>query len=114
MPDPAPPSREAANDDHKRGGPEVSTQSCGTEPAPTGSLETRPAYRVGPYARDAPAGYSGVVTSTAPKPGSGPSTKNISIVMSGSTWACDRKATTVRPVRSSIVSLYRLAIISWN
>src|SRR5579863_8595676 len=42
--------------------------------------------------------YSGSVTSTAPNPGIEPSMKNVSIVMSGSTWACDRKATTLRPV----------------
>jgi len=48
--------------------------------------------------------YSGSVTSTAPNPGSGPSTKKISMVMSGSTWAWERKATTLRPVSSRIVS----------
>ena len=49
--------------------------------------------------------HSGSVISTAPKPSSGPSTKKISIVMSGSTWAWLRKASTLRPVRSSIVCL---------
>lgn len=48
---------------------------------------------------------SGWVISTAPKPGSGPSMKNISTVMSGSTWAWDRKAMTFRPVSSLIVCL---------
>jgi hypothetical protein len=50
-------------------------------------------------------GYSGSVTSTAPKPSSGRSTKKISIVMSGSTWAWLRKARTLRPVSSSIFCL---------
>jgi hypothetical protein len=49
--------------------------------------------------------YSGSTISTAPKPSSGPSTKKISIVMSGSTWAWLRNASTLRPVRSSIVCL---------
>jgi hypothetical protein len=49
--------------------------------------------------------HSGSMTSTAPKPGSGPSTKNISTVMSGSTCAWERKATTLRPVSLSMVSL---------
>src|SRR5947208_12972087 len=40
----------------------------------------------------------------APKPSSGPSTKKISIVISGSTWAWLRNARTLRPVSSSIVS----------
>ena len=39
-------------------------------------------------------------------PGSGPSMKKISIVMSGSTWAWLRNATTLRPVRPSIAALY--------
>ena len=48
---------------------------------------------------------SGSTISTAPKPSSGASTKKISIVMSGSTWAWDRNATTLRPVSCSIVSV---------
>src|SRR5947209_7581235 len=48
---------------------------------------------------------SGTMTSTEPNPGSAPSTKNISTVMSGSTWACEMNATTFRPVSSWIVSL---------
>ena len=42
-----------------------------------------------------------------PNPASGPSMKKISMVMSGSTWACERNATTLRPVSSSIVSVKR-------
>src|SRR5438128_2319569 len=48
--------------------------------------------------------YSRSVSSSAPKPSSGPSTKKISIVISGSTWAWLRNARTLRPVSSSIVS----------
>ena len=55
-----------------------------------------------------PSDYSGSVTSTAPKPASGPSTKKISIVMSGSTWAWLRNARTLRPVSSSTVPLIAL------
>jgi hypothetical protein len=55
-------------------------------------------------------GYSGSVISTAPKPASGPSTKKISIVMSGSTWAWLRNARTLRPVSPSIVARYRWAM----
>jgi hypothetical protein len=56
----------------------------------------------------------GSTSSTLPNPGSGPSMKNISTVMSGSMWACEIKAVTLRPVRDSIVYLYRSAITSWN
>ena len=47
----------------------------------------------------------GFTISTAPKPSSGASTKKISIVMSGSTWAWLRKASTLRPVSRSMASL---------
>lgn len=48
--------------------------------------------------------HSVSTTSTAPNPRSGPSTKNISTVISGSTCAWERNATTLRPVRRSIMS----------
>jgi hypothetical protein len=44
-------------------------------------------------------------TSTAPNPSRGRSTKNTSIVMSGSTWAWERNASTLRRVSCSIMSL---------
>ena len=57
---------------------------------------------------------SGSTTSTAPKPSSGASTKKISIVMSGSTCACDRNASTLRSVSRSIVSVNWLCIMCWK
>jgi hypothetical protein len=44
-------------------------------------------------------------TSAAPNPSRGRSMKNTSIVMSGSTWAWERNASTLRRVSSSIMSL---------
>ena len=50
-------------------------------------------------------------SSNAPKPGTGPSIRNISIVRSGSICAWLRKASTLRPVSCSIIAVYRSFII---
>jgi SAM-dependent methyltransferase len=50
-------------------------------------------------------GAGGCTISRAPNPGSDPSIKNISTVRSGSTWAWLRKASTLRPVSVSIISV---------
>ncbi len=47
--------------------------------------------------------WSRSASSSAPKPVSGPSMRNISIVRSGSTWTWLRNASTLRPVSSSII-----------
>jgi hypothetical protein len=49
--------------------------------------------------------YWGSMISTAPNPSIGLWMKKISIVMSGSTWAWLRNASTLRPVSASIVSV---------
>ena len=82
------------------------TSGEGSDPAPSARGEW-----MCPGARSA---YSGWMISTAPNPSSGQSTKKISSVRSGSTWACERNASTLRPVSSSIVSVKRLDIMFWN
>ena len=92
--------------------PRTSRRSRGGQAKSAGGCMRAPSRRLATSYRasttpgcDARVPYSGSVTSTAPNPGSGPSMKNISTVMSGSTCAWERNATTLRPVSSSIVSL---------
>ena len=49
--------------------------------------------------------WSRSASSSAPKPASGPSMRNIWMVRSGSTWTWLRNASTLRPVSSSIIWL---------
>ena len=92
-----------------------SATAASTSPrASTSAGRCRSARRYAPDLRLCAAAMSGSTTSTAPKPSSGASMKKISIVMSGSTCAWDRNASTLRSVSRSIVSVKRACIMCWN